>query len=167
LTGRIPGKEAAMVLWKVPVLSQTSERRCWEACARMLWKWRYKSLRAYARKAGNWATLDRGLDEEDMNKFYKLLGMRSLGSPRPINLQTRLNTSPIIFTDKDRVRGHAMVLAGFDGSKYTVINPCAIERVDFGDEGTGSDAVACQAKIMRGYDRSAVEGPLGNYIWYW
>jgi ABC-type bacteriocin/lantibiotic exporter with double-glycine peptidase domain len=152
-----------MSVWKVPVVSQKTAKLCWEACSRMMWEWRFKSDKGYATKAKGCATLDKGLTEDEMDHFYKLLALRSLPSPVAANLRHALKWSPVIITSIQQSQGHAMVVAGFTHSKYIVVNPCAVESVDFDEE---ADSASCQAKSLE-LSPSTVEGSLGKYIWYW
>jgi len=154
-----------MARHNVPPFSQQTLNMCWEACARMMWHWRYRINRAlreqYAARAGHYAHLNRGLSEAEMNTFYTRLGMRSLGNPRGANIRHALGWSPVIITSTDQVAGHAMVVAGFAGGNYAVINPCGIQVVSFG-EGDDSCTVNTVPRTTR-----QVEDRLGSYIWYW
>ena len=85
--------------WGVPVLSQKTASVCWEACARMMWQWRYADLTGYSANAGAYASKDTGLTEDEMNKFDSQLGLRSLTKPKGANLQHALKWTPVIFTD--------------------------------------------------------------------
>jgi hypothetical protein len=127
----------------------------------MMWQWRYRSLDGYAAKAGAYAKMNKGLQQREMDEFYKLLGMRSLVHSKGANLRHALHWTPVIFTDVNQTSGHAMVLAGHAGGKYTVINPCAVQRVDFETDGNTCEA----GTLIR--TESEVEQPLGSFIWYW
>lgn len=150
------------VLWNVPAYTQTTAKLCWEACARMMWAWRFKNLSQYKNKAGAYANLDKGLTEIQMDVFYKLLGLRSLPEPTGKNLRYALSWSPVIFDGIDEGGAHAMVLVGFDGAKYTVINPCTAEVVDF-----EKDTSVCVGSGTKARTPTEVEQPLGRYMWYW
>ncbi len=153
-----------MALWMVPVFSQKTEKLCWEACARMLWHWRHKSLKGYSTKAGKYLKIETGLTEKQMNVFYKKLGMRSFKNPKSGNLRKALKSSPVIFTSMKKKSGHAMITTAYGGAKYTVVNPCAVMTVDF--DGEGGDSTSCSAGTTK-LAKAKVEGPLGSYIWYW
>lgn len=148
-------------IWKVPVLSQASGKLCWEACGRIMWKWRFKNLAGYAKKADGYLKIDKGLTEEEMDDFYHLLGLRSLPKPKGANLRYALQWSPVVVTNVRESTGHAVVLSGFKDGKYTEINPCAVEAVDF-----EADSMTCQAGVLE-LQQPAVEDPLGTYMWYW
>jgi len=150
-----------MALWQVQLYSQSTANLCWEACARMMWQWHFKNLNAYSQKAGSYPSLNRGLTEPEMDRFYKSLGLRSLTSPKGKNLRLALGWSPVIFTDINKQSGHAMVLTGFDGTNYKVLNPCAVLSIDF-DSGTD----VCSGGALN-RTPAQVEKPLGHYIWYW
>ena len=150
-----------MALYQVPALSQSTAKLCWEACARMMWQWRHKNLAGYAAKAGAYLNISTGLTEIEMDKFYRQLGMRSLLNPKGANLRHALNWSPVIFTDTNQTGGHAMVLIGHQSGKYNVVNPCAVQSIDF-----GGGANTCAAGTLSRTE-AQVEGPLGKYIWYW
>jgi len=155
--------EDFVATWTVPVYTQRTANLCWEACARMMWEWRFKTLNGYGTKAGPYLKLDRGLTELQMDVFYKQLGLRSLPGPKGANLRHALTWTPVIFTDVGQTAGHAMVLAGFSGGQYRVVNPCAVMSIDFGT-GTGS-AVCGSGTILRA--ATDVETPLGKFMWYW
>ncbi len=150
-----------MSQWQVPVLSQRTPALCWEACARMMWQWKYKKIAGYTAKAGEYATKQTGLTELQMDQFYKLLGLRSLMNPKGANLQHALTWSPVIFDNIDPDGGHAMVLTGYNGEKYTIVNPCASRVIDF-----GSDDDVCAAGVLE-RTQPQVEKLLGQYMWYW
>lgn len=150
-----------MSLWTITAYTQSTPALCWEATGRMMWHWRFKNLNGYNTKAGRYLSMNTGLTEAEMDAFYKQLGMRSLMGPRGVNLRHALGWSPVIFTDVDQTAGHAMVLAGFNGENYTVVNPCAVQNVDF-DAGSN---VCASGTILR--TRVEVEQPLGKYMWYW
>lgn len=152
------------ILWKVPVYTQSTANLCWEACARMLWAWRFKQLNDYKATAGSYATLNRGLTENEMDIFYKLLGLRSLSGPAGKNLRFALTWSPVIVDsiDKETNAGHALVLIGFDGHNYTVINPCAIQQIDFDKESS-----VCVSPSTKPQAPAQVEKSLGRFMWYW
>lgn len=150
-----------VAIWTVPVYTQRTANICWEACARMMWEWRFKNLNGYASKAGAYLTLDRGLTQLQMDVFYRQLGLRSLAGPRGANLRHALSWTPVIFTDVGQAAGHAMVLAGFAGGNYRVVNPCAVMTVDFG-AGTAGCTSGVISRIA-----AVVERPLGQFMWYW
>ena len=150
-----------MALWMVPVYTQRTANLCWEACARMMWSWRFKNLDGYAKKAGAYPALDRGLTEQQMDVFYRQLGLRSLAGPKGANLRYALAWTPVVFTDVGKVTGHAMVLSGLLGGKYRVVNPCAVMSIDF-DVGTD----VCAAGVLL-RTAAELEQPLGKFMWYW
>ena len=150
-----------MAQWTIQVYTQRTPNVCWEACARMMWQWRHKSLDNYAKTAGAYANLDAGLTQWQMDAFYKELGLRSLADGKGVNLRHALGWTPVIFTSTDQVTGHAMVLSGVNGTRYTVVNPCAVQAVDF-----EHDSNVCSASTVS-RTRPEVEKTLGSYIWYW
>jgi hypothetical protein len=102
------------------------------------------------------------MTEAEMDIFYKSLGLRSLSAPAGKNLRFALRWSPVIFNAIEDNEGHAMVLIGFDSAKYTVINPCAIETIDF-----GSDSSVCVSPSTTPRTTAQVEQTLGSFMWYW
>jgi hypothetical protein len=152
------------VLWKVPVHKQKTAKLCWEACARMMWHWRFKNLNHYKSKAGSYLSLSKGLEEPEMDIFYKSLGLRSHSDPVGTDLRLALKGSPVIFDEisEDSTWGHAAVLVGFDGTTYVTINPCSTQTVDF-----ATDEVMCSHASHINRRIAAVEEHLGRYIWYW
>jgi ABC-type bacteriocin/lantibiotic exporter with double-glycine peptidase domain len=151
-----------MAQWTVPVYTQRTPNLCWEACARMMWHWRHKNLDTYGKAAGTYLNLDTGLTQWQMDAFYKQLGLRSLTGARGVNLRHALGWTPVIVTNSDQVTGHAMVLAGVNANQYTVVNPCAIEAVDF-----EKNSAVCSSAGILSLTRAEVEKPLGSYMWYW
>jgi len=148
-------------MWTVPVYTQKTVSLCWEACARMLWHWRFKSLAGYTAKAGTFLSVGTGLTEAQMDVFYKSLGLRSWPKPKGANVRHALGWTPVIFTSVDKVSGHAMVLAGFNGTSYSVVNPCGLMSVDFD---SGTDSCSATTALLPPAD---IEKPLGTLIWYW
>jgi hypothetical protein len=150
-------------LWQVPVHSQNSIKLCWEACGKMLWDWRFKNLAGYNAKAGNFLNVTTGLQGAQMDVFYTQLGLRGLAAPKGKNLRHALSWTPVIFTNVDKATGHAMVLAGFNQltRKYTVVNPCLHETLDFDSGSDGCNAGTIERTV------NEVEGSLGNRMWYW
>ena len=150
----------------VPVYSQPTEYLCWEACARMMWHWRYRGLAKYTQKAGNWTNRNTGLYQLQMDLFYRQLGLRSLQKAKGANVRHALKWTPVIFTDIGKVAGHAMVTIGYNDNTgaYTVINPCALLTINF-DEHGGSKSTCTGGTVS--LPKAKVEGSLGSYIWYW
>ena len=152
--------------WRVPVISQTTLSLCWEACARMLWGWRYKntpkSWNAYTQKSGLYARMNQGLSQQQMDVFYRKLGIRSLRNPSGKNIRHALQWTPVIVTSIRQVQGHAMVVIGHNSGNYKIINPCGVQVVDFNQPGGDS----CTAASMP-FPERAIESTLGQYIWYW
>ncbi len=152
--------------WQVPVISQRTPSLCWEACARMLWGWHHgnkpDSSNMYAKRAGNYTRMNQGLSEQHMDAYYRQLGIRSLQRPLGKNILHALQWSPVIVTSISQVQGHALVVIGYNSGKYEVINPCAVQMVNFGQPGEGS----CTAASTMLPD-SEIDNKLGKYIWYW
>jgi Papain-like cysteine protease AvrRpt2 len=130
--------------WQVTPISQKSIRLCWEACGHMLWNWHYKDEKvraAYKHRAGVYSNMDTGLSQEEMDQFYKMLGLRCLENPRGENIVHALKWSPVIATSIDQSTGHAMVVDGHAGGHYMIINPCASQYVDFNTNNNDSCTV--------------------------
>ena len=154
-----------MAQWNVTPISQRTLNMCWEACAQMMWQWRYRTnpgMRAqYTARAGRYALLNQGLTEAEMNTFYTQLGMRSLRNPRGANVLHALKWTPVIITSTDQVAGHAMVVSGNQGLNYMIVNPCGVQVVNFDG---GADSCTAGAVQM---PRGQVDARLGGHIWYW
>jgi len=152
--------------WAVPIISQRSLYLCWEASGRMLWEWYFRSnatqRNKYAQRAGNYATMNQGLTEPQMDVYYKRLGIRGLKNARGKNVRHALKWTPVIVTSVDQTTGHAMVVSGHRNGKYTVINPCAQQVVDF----ENPNADRCTAGTLE-IPEAQIDGKLGGYIWYW
>ena len=150
-----------MALWTVPVYSQRTLSLCWEACARMMWHWRHKGLKGYKKRAGSYLNRTGGMSQDQLNIFYRHLGMKFRKNPTGDHLRQALRVTPAIFSTMSRVSGHAMVARGHNKGKYTVINPCAQQIVSFGG---GADS--CSAGGVE-LTETYVDSRLGLYIWYW
>jgi hypothetical protein len=152
--------------WQVPVISQSTLNLCWEACGRMLWGWRNRtttqSWTNYATRAGAYARMNSGLSEQQMDSFYRQIGIRSLQGPQGKNIRHALKWSPVILTSVRQAQGHALVVVGHTSVNYTVINPCGVQAVDFDQAGADS----CAAATIQ-LAASTVEAELGQFIWYW
>jgi hypothetical protein len=155
-----------MTAHRVPMVSQTTEKLCWEACGRMLWLWHHKKILDYSQRAGHFATMNAGLTEDQMDVFYKQLGLRSLEKPRGANVVHALGWTPVIVTSVDEVSGHAFVVSGFDGRNrtYDVVNPSGRMVVNFDTDSNVS--TASTATVIR-LATHEVDSKLGSRIWYW
>ncbi len=154
-----------MSYWSMPLGSQSTPHNCWEACARMMWGWRWMTspvkLGQYAAIAGPVAKADRGLDADEMTKFYQSLGMRSMSKAKGSNVRYALAWTPVIITSVFEAKGHAMIASGHRSNVYTVINPAGMQVIDF-TGGGDSQTVTETFQPKQGIDRT-----LGPSIWYW
>ena len=141
--------------------TQTTIALCWEACARMLWHFRHGGLNGYSQRAGHYLSITTGQTENQMDRFYKQLGMRSLSQPHTRNLTHALRWSPVIFALVGQQTGHAVVASGEAGGQLDIVNPCAMMSVDFETDASSCTAGAGQLPL------EAVGQRLGAYIWYW
>jgi papain like cysteine protease AvrRpt2 len=153
-----------MTAYRVPMISQTTEKLCWEACGKMLWLWRHKKILDYGARAGAFATMNSGLVESQMDVFYKQLGLRALEKPRGANVRHALGWGPVIITSVDKATGHAMVVSGFDGRNYDIVNPCGVASMDF--ETDSNVTTVCDATVTT-LAAQDVDTKLGTHIWYW
>jgi hypothetical protein len=151
--------------YTVPVISQKTASMCWEACGHMMWDWYYRNnktkLAQYTKKAGSYARMNKGLTENQMSPFYALLGLRVLKNPGGANVRHALKWTPVIVTSIDQQQGHAMVIAGFANGEYTVVNPCAVQTIDF-----SSNANTCTGGTKK-MKQNDIDSKLGTRIWYW
>lgn len=151
--------------WNVSIYSQRTMSLCWEACGRMMWDWRYRNnanmLGGYAMAAGPFRVVNQGLTNPQMDAYYRRLGLRAWAHPQGQNIRHALQWSPVVATDQDQVLGHAVIIAGYFNGQYTVINPCAVENVDF-ENTKGSCAAGALLQ-----SEAEVNGKLGPLIWYW
>lgn len=152
--------QKALKLNVVPY-SQSIGALCWEACGRMLYHWKYGSLRGYTQKAGQYLQVKTGLMETEMNGFYGQLGLRALKQPTVKNIRHALRWGPVIFTETGQAEGHALVATGYLKDVIEAINPCAMETADF-----ETNSMTCEAGIVR-RDEKSLAGTLGRIIWYW
>lgn len=151
--------------YNVPVISQRTLNMCWEACGHMMWDWYYRRNPTrrgrYTQQAGAYATMNTGLSEQQMDTFYRLLGLRALPHPHGRNVRHALRWTPVIITSGDQVQGHAMVVTGYNQGDYSIINPCAQEVIDFGGGGD-----TCTGGTVT-LSASQADARLGGRIWYW
>lgn len=153
--------------WPVRIFPQDTPFRCWEACARIMWHYRYYGDDSgYAAAARGYVTLDRGLFPDEMNAFYRgLIGLESIRRPAGADLRRRLNHGPVVFFTANAEVGHAMVAAGYGGGHYTVANPYQGGEMAFDDSGNLSAFSAHGRLVFR--PMQYIDSHLGEYIWYW
>ena len=153
-----------MAMWTdVPLIAQKLPNTCWEAVGRMVFLWRYKTDRGYdlALRDCGYNKVQVGLTQDQLDIFYRSLGMRSLANPKGANLRFALNWSPVIFTKDFHYAGHAMVLTGFDGVTYFVNDPCMQMTTD------KYYASTCTAGPEQKAVNEVEDSYLGQFIWYW
>jgi hypothetical protein len=159
-----------MVTYRIQIVSQKTEKTCWEACARMMWIWRHRNLAGYSAAAGIYENLDQGMDDTNAIIFYTLcLGMRNLRFPKGANLRHALKWTPVIIMDRNRRRnsqGHVMVACAYDPvkHKYLVANPQQVEKISFDEAGNGT-VTSTAGLVWR--PEKAVDAGLDTYMFYW
>lgn len=149
---------------RVPVGTQSTLKKCWEASARMMLQWRTGSTRILSTDLESYASEDKSRQEHEMDWFNKQLGMVSVPKPKGLDLLRALATGPVLVNTMDRKSGHAGVVTGYDHIRgyYKVNNPAGLMVVDFGDstkdgaQGKALDVVMWQ-----------IEKALGEYLWHW
>jgi hypothetical protein len=148
----------------VPLLSQVSVKKCWEASARMMWAWRKGGLVGYAQAAGKAATEDRGRSEDEMQAFNTSLGMQSKPRPKGLDLLRLLAAGPVLFTGIRKIWGHASVATGYDHARgiYKVNNPAGVTSYDFDDESKDKATGTAVDVSMKDVEKS-----LGRFVWHW
>lgn len=148
----------------VPLKSQGSVKKCWEASARMMLQWRMGSDRIYNANLDAFAREDTGRQEHQMDWFYQQLGMRSLRGPKGLDLLSVLGRGPAIVTEVDKKAGHAEVVTGYDhvAGTYRINNPAGVTTYSFDDAGQDSGAGAATNMAMK-----LLEKRLGKYLWHW
>ena len=159
--------------WEVELITQTTAKMCWEACARMMWQWKNRAKSKadrdaeYRRAAGDYATANRGLSPSEMDTFFRQLGMRSTRGPTGPVLRQLLGRGPVTFIGGKSGYVHAMLAVCFSSREqtYTVMNPCSEESVTFDEN--GNDEATCTASSKRPLPVRAVDRELGAYVWYW
>ena len=151
--------------YRVDKMGQESPRVCWKACGRMMWHWKYRvdlgTKAEYEKRAGVHLQVDRGYTSQEMADFYKMLGMRVLNPAYGANVRYALQWTPVIValdSDAKLVGGHVVVVIGFHGGHYNVIDPVAI--VNF-ENSAGYDAKVVP-KRKGDFDRRMV-----REIYYW
>jgi len=154
--------------WTVPVIPQRNPRLCWEACGRMAWAWRHinspEVWSDYTRQAGVFPQMTSRITQEQMDVYYRQLGMRSFGSSSGASLQQALKVSPVVVTSTRKARGHAMVVIGYDMGNYSVIDPSRVYVVDYG-EADGLEIPQRASPLP--LSEPDVNSTLGPFIWHW
>jgi hypothetical protein len=147
------------------IYTQSTFELCWEACGRMLWHWKYGSLKGYQEKAGKYLGLKRGLSERECDTFYVQLGLRSFAHPHGSNLRHALAWSPVILALVDgSPTGHAIVIDTSDGAKYDILNPCLQASINFDTDDSGAGSCVGGRVSVPG---ASVDKSIGAYMWYW
>lgn len=158
-------------MWRVEMVTQRTAAVCWEACARMMWNWRHSSESAdarrasYLRTAGAFATLDRGMQEPEMNTFYSRLGMGHRRHAGPSALRSALRDSPVTLILGRGETRHACLCLGFTAGRrptYRIANPCSTLAIDF-----DTDSQVCTASGTSDIGAVSVESRMGRWIWFW
>jgi hypothetical protein len=158
-------------MWSVEVLTQRTAAICWEACGRMMWNWKHSSESAAARtasylqRAGRFATLDRGLQEPEMNTFYSGLGVRHQRNAGASALRSALRSSPVVLIlGRGETRHACLCLGETPGRRptYRIVNPCSSLVIDF-----GTDSAVCTASGTADIGAGNVESRMGRWVWFW
>ena len=158
-------------MWTVTVFTQATAAMCWEACARMMWHWKKQALPAaeresgYGTAAGAWRSRNSGLQEPEMDRFYRQLEMRSSPHTTPAVLRQGLAASPVILVLGRHQTRHACVCLGFTpGARptYRIVNPCSALSIDF-----TTDQQVCTASGTTDISASNVEGRMNSWTWGW
>ncbi len=116
----------------------------------------------YEARAGRYATLDKGLTEQKINKFYSRLRIQALRNPHGANVRHALKWTPVIVTSVHEATGHAMVVIGHAAGTYQVVNPCYQMSVNFEPGAIHS----CEAGSVS-QDAAEIDEELKHFIWYW
>ncbi len=165
----ISGINKTRCQWRVPPVAQRTDRLCWEASARMAYTWRYGN-RTYPppRARAFWAShQNHGATEAELMQFYGQLGMRRFRRISGIGLLGALQRSPVIFTEMDKVSGHAMIARGWDLHRgvYIVNNPAARTVINFGLVRSTDSVNITASKVLRNFRK--VDPNLGLWLWSW
>src|SRR5262249_36605966 len=102
----------------VPIISQSTPSLCWEACARMMWYWKHRGEpgkeAGYTQAAGRYLRVTRGLGDNEMDTFYRSLGMAGEKNPNGEGLRRRVQKSPVVTVWGRGASGHAVLVNGYD-----------------------------------------------------
>jgi ABC-type bacteriocin/lantibiotic exporter with double-glycine peptidase domain len=153
--------------YQIDPIAQRTERTCWEACGRMMWNWRYRNdpgrLSYYANKVAGWTELDRGLDHVGLRAYFKLLELRTLDRTRECNVRFALKWTPVVvaFRGTPADPGHIVVISGFDGRNYTVVDPQGGINMD----PTVTDSFWIATATPE--DKSSLDAGIEPFIFYW
>ena len=152
--------------YQVDPIAQRTIHTCWEACGRMMWNWRYRNdpgrVSYYANKVAGWTEIDRGLDHVGLRTYFKLLELRTLDRTREYNVRFALKWTPVVvaFRGTPAHPGHIVVISGFDGRNYTVVDP---------QGGINFDSAVKDGWSATAYpeDKSSLDAGIEPFIFYW
>jgi hypothetical protein len=155
--------------YRVPLISQATPELCWEASGRMMWLWKHQGERStvqeagYRSAAGTFTRINRGLSDSEALVYYNALGLRQARTVSKDIVKKLLAGSPVVFSDVNQARGHAMVAIYYCPVQriYTVNNPCGVQSMNIASGGGQCTATAVVLPAQ------TVEGNLGAFVWHW
>ncbi|REJ79056.1 MAG: hypothetical protein DWQ47_06340 [Acidobacteria bacterium] len=156
----------------MPFVHQASQVLCWEACAQMMWMWKFRKTPddRYSRIVDQFKKVNSGMDWHSLShNIYVPLGMQNKFNASPGDLRSVLKTSPALITlpfipsrggmSLGRGSGHAVIVLELNAStqNYVVVDPLTTYS---------SGKVMSRAYALKQFSRT-VDSSLGSYIWYW
>jgi hypothetical protein len=156
----------------MPYVYQASQVLCWEACARMMWMWKYESSpdERYTRVVDQFAKVNAGMDWNSLNQnIFVPLGIEGKPNATPANLQQQLQFSPVTITlpfvpsrpavNLGKGSGHAVIILELNSAtqEYLVVDPMTV--IVPGKPMSRGHALKLFART--------VDAKIGHYIWYW
>ena len=156
----------------MPFVHQASQVLCWEACARMMWMWKFSKTpdERYTRIVDQFAKVNAGMDWNSLDfNIFRPLGMLGKSGATAGDLQRQLQFSPVTTTltfipsnpgvSLGKGSGHAVVVLELNAAnqEYLVADP--MKGYVAGKVMSRTHAIKLFARVL--------DQQLGNYIWYW
>ncbi|MBI4582806.1 MAG: hypothetical protein HY717_02060 [Planctomycetes bacterium] len=149
--------------WNVPAIPQRTPELCWDACLRMMLRWRNPGMDAgrldarYLQAAGQYLRENRGLADYELDVLAGRLGLVHDFEPTIASLLARLDRGPVLFyMSYGPMNAHSVVAIWAqppDNSVFCVVDPWAAGGIPIGP---------------RRVPRSWIEADIaGGYIWAW
>ena len=165
-----------MIKRKVIPEGQFFVTTCWEACARMMWFWKYGqsegSLQRYLSRLESFTRVGRGSINPDKTLtdagafgFFLIMGLRCLYDPKNSNIQHALKWSPVVISIKVPNGTHAIVIDGYSDGIYKTIDPFGYVRYDWDENNNIITSVAGQRKNLN--EKRVNKNYLAGKMWYW
>ena len=156
----------------MPFAHQASQVLCWEACARMMWMWKYKKSpdARYAQVVDQFKMVNAGMDWNSLDfNIFRPLGMERKRHPGASDLRGQLRYGPVTTTlnyipSRPQIQlpkgsGHAVVVLSIEAAsnEYRLVDPLT---------NAVSSRILCRDYAIRELMR-ILDSRMGSYLWFW